>query len=91
MHEQLASVNDTLNQAMNSIRESVHDLHDDSIDLRQAILEATKEMKENYTLHFEYDISPAVPRKVKYCFITTVKEAESIESWRKRLYFKAGF
>ena len=77
LHEQLANVNDTLNQAMNSIRESVHDLHDDSIDLRQAILEATKEIKENYTLHFEYDISPAVPRKVKYCFITTVKEAMS--------------
>ena len=77
LHGQLASVNETLNLAMNSIRESVHDLHDDSIDLRQAILEATKEMKEKYTLHFEYDISPSVPRKVKYCFITTVKEAMS--------------
>lgn len=77
LHEQLASVNDTLNQAMNSIRESVHDLHDDSIDLKQAILEATKEMKEKYTFHFEYDVSPAVPQKVKYCFVTTIKEAMS--------------
>lgn len=77
LHEQLASVNDTLNQAMNSIRESVHDLHNDSIDLEQAILEATKEMRANYRLHFEYDMSRVVPRKVKYCFITTVKEAMS--------------
>ena len=77
LHEQLISVNDTLNHAMNSIRESVHDLHDDSIDLEQAIMEATKEMKENYRLHFEYDMSRTVPRKVKYCLIKTVKEAMS--------------
>lgn len=77
LHQQLASVNDTLNQAMNSIRESVHDLHDDSIDLRQAIMEATKEIKEKYELHFKYDMSNQVPRKIKYCFITTVKEAMS--------------
>lgn len=77
LHGQLVSVNDTLNQAMNSIRESVHDLHDDSIDLEQAIVEATKEIKEKYRLHFEYDMSSSVPRKVKYCFITTVKEAIS--------------
>lgn len=34
LHGQLAGVGETLNQAMNSIRESVHDLHDESIDLR---------------------------------------------------------
>jgi len=77
IHQQLVSINDTLNQAMNSIRESVHDLHDDSIDLRQAIIEATKEIKEKYDLHFEYDMSNQIPMKVKYCFIATVKEAMS--------------
>lgn len=41
LHGQLAGVGETLNQAMNSIRESVHDLHDESIDLRQSIAEAT--------------------------------------------------
>lgn len=75
--EQLKSVNDTLGQAMNSIRESVHDLHDDAIDLRQAILEATREMAKEYQLTVDYDMSPEIPRGVKYCFIAIVKEAMS--------------
>lgn len=77
IHGQLLSVNDTLNTAMNNIRESVHDLHDDAIDLKQAVLEATREMRENYHFHFEYDMTEPIPRKVKYCFIATVKEAMS--------------
>ncbi len=77
LHEQLTNINDTLNQAMNSIRESVHDLHDDSIDLRQAVYEATRTMQEKYTIRIDYDMSKAVPRNVKYCFITTIKEAMS--------------
>lgn len=77
IHQQLTSVNDTLNMAMNNIRESVHDLHDDAIDLKQAVLEATREMRENYQFHFEYDMAEPIPKKVKYCFIATVKEAMS--------------
>lgn len=77
LHEQLTSINDTLNQAMNNIRESVHDLHDESIDLKQAIVDTTKEMREKYDLHFEYDMSKAVPRTIKYCFIAIIKEAMS--------------
>lgn len=77
LHGQLGDINNTLNQAMNSIRESVHDLHDDSIDLRQAVEEATRDMREKYTVRIDYDMSKAVPRNVKYCFITTIKEAMS--------------
>lgn len=77
LHGQLVSVNDTLSQAMNSIRESVHDLHDDAIDLRQAIIEETREMTKTYRLSIDYDMSPEVPRNVKYCFIAIVKEAMS--------------
>lgn len=77
LHGQLWSVNETLNQAMNSIRESVHDLHDDAIDLRQAVAEATRAMDENYQVTIDYDMTPEVPRSVKYCFIATVKEATS--------------
>ena len=75
LHGQLAGVGETLNQAMNSIRESVHDLHDESIDLRQSIAEATREMKEHYQLTVDYDMSPEIPRNVKYCFITAVKRS----------------
>ncbi|MDD6306363.1 MAG: sensor histidine kinase [Clostridiales bacterium] len=77
LHEQLSGVSDTLNQAMNSIRESVHDLHDDSIDLKQVISEVLKPLGENYQILFEYDMGQDVPREVKYCFITVVKEAVS--------------
>ena len=74
IRQQLAGINDTLNQAMNSIRESVHDLHDDAIDLRQAAYEAVKDMRKNYDVHIEYDMSAHIPRNVKYCFIAIVKE-----------------
>ena len=67
LHEQLGQVNDTLNLAMTNIRESVHDLHDDSIDLKQAIMEATKVLRDRYTVTIDFDMSPGVPRNVKYC------------------------
>lgn len=75
LHKQLGQVNDTLNLAMTNIRESVHDLHDDSIDLKQAIMEATKVLRDRYTVTIDFDMSPGVPRNVKYCIISTVKEA----------------
>lgn len=77
IRQQLAGINDTLNQAMNSIRESVHDLHDDAIDLWQAAYEAVKDMRKNYDVHIEYDMSAHIPRNVKYCFIAIVKEGMS--------------
>lgn len=77
LNGQLDSVNETLNQAMTSIRQSVHNLHDDAVDLRGAIEEATKEVRENYELNLDYDMSNHVARNVKYCFIATVKEAMS--------------
>lgn len=77
LNGQLESVNGTLNEAMTSIRKSVHNLHDDAVDLRGAIEEATKEVRENYNLILDYDMSNHVARNVKYCFIATVKEAMS--------------
>ncbi len=77
LYEQLSSVNHSLNEAMNNIRESVHDLHDESIDLKQSILESTAEIKKNHNLSVEYDMTDQVPRNVKYCMIAIVKEAMS--------------
>ena len=37
----------------------------------------TKEMQENYHVRIDYDATNNLPRNVKYCFITTVKEAMS--------------
>ena len=77
LHGQLDSVSDTLNEAMTSIRQSVHDLHDDAIDLEQALRNSIRDIQDTYQVVFEYDMSRHVPREIKYCFIAIVKEAVS--------------
>ena len=72
----LLSVKDTLSSAMDSIRESVHDLHDDSIDLYETIRTILKDYK-TYETTLEYDMSDTIPRNVKYCFIMLIKEGLS--------------
>lgn len=74
--EPLAALKDTLNLAMNNIRESVHDLHDDSIDLK-AVIEQLLTDYGQYQIQFDYDMGPVVARNVKYCFISITKEALS--------------
>ena len=65
---------DTLNAAMNSVRESVHDLHDESVNLKEVL----ESLAEEYTfceVQLEYDMGYDVPREIKYSFISIVKEA----------------
>ena len=60
---------------MTSIRQSVHDLHDDSIDLRQAVSNAVKPLAERgLIVDTELDFSDNIPNNVKFCFISIVKE-----------------
>lgn len=76
LKENLSSIKSTLTQAMDSIRSSVHDLHDESIDLQSQI----STLVRNFTfcpVSLDYDISGAMDKKLKYCFITIVKEALS--------------
>ena len=61
---------------MTSVRESVHNLHDDSVDLKGAVLELTSDFSD-YQVHLDYDMGHYVPASVKYCFISIVKEALS--------------
>lgn len=72
----LVSLKETLNDAMNSIRESVHDLHDDSIDLYANINSIIQKFPD-YQVAFDYDMSDHVSKNVKYCFIMIIKEAFS--------------
>ncbi len=72
----LLSLKETLNDAMNSIRESVHDLHDDSIDL-QANINSLIQKFPDYKVTFDYDMSEHISKNVKYCFIMIIKEAFS--------------
>lgn len=72
--EPLDSLNDTLNTAMSNVRESVHDLHDNSINLQNAIADIISTI-DKFEVEFEYDIAPDISRDIKYCFISIIKEA----------------
>lgn len=72
----LTTLKDSLSTAMDNIRQSVHDLHDDSLNLQDAV-EAIIKGVPNYDIQFEYDLEDDPPSTLKYCFISTVKEALS--------------
>ena len=69
LHGQLESVKTNLDVAMNNIRESVHDLHDESVDLKLSVVEIIKSIKDRYVIDFDYDMSDLVSRNIKYSFI----------------------
>ncbi len=74
--DSLKTLKDTLNQAMNSIRASVHQLYDESVDLKAQIMEITG----SFTfceLTCDYQINGNPDKKVKAAFIAVVKEALS--------------
>lgn len=74
--ESLSSIKDTLSQAMDSIRSSVHNLHEESINLESQILTLVKNF-DFCPILLDYDISENVEKGLKYCFISIVKEALS--------------
>lgn len=70
----LLQLEETLNAAMTNVRESVHDLHDDSINLKETI----QSLADTFTfcpIQLDYDMGYDVPREIKYSFITIIKEA----------------
>lgn len=74
--ENLNNLKLTLSEGMNSIRDSIHDLHDESLDLYTEI----RTLINNFSfceIAFEYDIEGNPDRKIKYAFIAIVKEALS--------------
>lgn len=69
----IGQVQDTLNTAMTSMRQSVHDLHDESIDLKPA-MEKLLEEAGGMQVRFEFDCGRNVPREIKYAFLAILKE-----------------
>lgn len=70
----LYDLKETLSEAMDSIRNSVHDLHEESIDLYTEL----QKIIDNFTfcpINFEYSIENSIDRNIKYCFISIIKEA----------------
>ncbi len=70
----LVTLKETLDTAMNSIRNSVHDLHDESVDLKNAL----ESLVTNFTfcdISLDCDITKQIPKEIKYCFLSITKEA----------------
>lgn len=72
--QSLNSIKDTLTEAMDNIRNSVHNLHEESIDLQTEIQKLIDNI-EFYSIHFDYDVETNPDKGLKYCFISVVKEA----------------
>ena len=71
---QLKMLSDTLDESMEKMRSSVHDLHDDSIDLKKNIDEILGELK-HFTVNTELDLDEALPTEVKLSIIGILKES----------------
>ena len=76
VHTELADLRSTLDTAMNNIRSSVHDLHDESIDLTTEIDKLTELLKNNgrFNVNLEIDTDKNMPRNVKYAILGIAKE-----------------
>jgi len=74
--EPLRALKGTLSEAMGSIRQSVHGLHDESIDLQMEI----SSLIRSFTFcqaAMDYDVESNPDRRIKYAFLAVVKEALS--------------
>lgn len=72
--QSLRQLEDTLHGAMDNIRQSVHDLHDGSVDLKSTL----EHLAASYTfcpVSLEYDMGRHVPVRIRYALIAIVKEA----------------
>lgn len=74
--EDLRKIKGTLSEAMDSIRNSVHDLHDESLDLQVELQTIINNFKF-CAVKFDYDVDTNLEKELKYCFIAVTKEAFS--------------
>lgn len=72
----LEGIKGTLSNAMDNIRQSVHDLHDESIDMEAEIKRLVEEFRF-CLISYEYDMETGANRTLKYCFLAIIKEALS--------------
>lgn len=70
---QLQPLKETLDDAMNNIRSSVHNLYNNSFDLRGSIDKLVKEM-DSYTVNISFDWDNTASTELSYCFLSIVKE-----------------
>lgn len=71
--QSLSTIRDTLSQAMDSIRASVYDLHEESIDLRTQVEALVREFTF-CPIRLDYGLELEPGKDIAYCFIAIVKE-----------------
>lgn len=73
----LDEINNSLNSAMTCMRNSVHNLHDDSISLDRTVKEIVKHIAEKFSVSLDMSNCENMPKEIKLCIIGIVKEAVS--------------
>lgn len=74
MDRQLSILSDTLDEAMQKMRQSVHDLHDESIDLSGNLEHILSELK-NFSVERDLDLDRDIPRECKLAILGITEEA----------------
>lgn len=74
LKEPLGSLKDSLDTAMNNIRESVHDIKDEALDLEYMIKDVLN-VYDSFDVVLDYDMSQYASKELKYCFVAVIKEA----------------
>lgn len=74
--EALTDLKQSLSEGMDSIRESIHNMHNESIDLFSQIDTIVKDFTF-CNINFEYDVVSNLDIKLKYSIIAIIKEALS--------------
>lgn len=74
IHDELSNLKNSLSLGMDDIRNSIHNMHDESVDLYSQIEEIIKDFTF-CKIDFEYDVTRPLPIALRYCFIAIIKEA----------------
>ncbi len=74
IRQPIEELHETLNAAMSNIRNSVHDLHDESVSLEQSLHEIAANA-DSFHVSVECNAGLHIPKDVKYAFIAITKEA----------------
>lgn len=70
----LRQLKSTLDDAMNQIRRSVHNIFDESVDLKVELEKSIQLLKE-FQVDFLYDVSDDMEKEIKFSVIAIAKEA----------------
>lgn len=74
LKEPISTVKATLDDAMTSIRQSVHDLHDDSVNLKYGVNDCVKALPEKFNVRLAFDISENVSKEIKLSVLAILEE-----------------